>query len=302
MTSIASGTLVSFQSTACDLADYPSSVNSGLVGNAAHRRNNSYHNSKNDNPNKSFGAYTNRWPKDTQTGINRSLVTGSDRSMSRADMIRSWNRHWVVFQNRATDPRAKYIAEYIGTPDGVNAKRMDFADGSVDTASEDHTWHEHEGWWYIYADSPEASKASLSMKRGETVAQYLGQDVPKGDQDVLILAQVTGNGGVWKGNGLECVGVPTPGAVRQLMAVGANGAHLSGFYNANGKPFGNEAEMYAVIGQPKGTVEISTEIAHQIARQIIEADTNDLTQNDLDAIEELVVKGAKEAARQGTGG
>lgn len=197
------------QATGGRNTNLPSAVNSGLVGVTTNRNNNSYHHSKNSSPYKGEGSYTNRWRNDLvryNPSINRDAVTGSDRSQSRADMIKSWKLHRAVFDDK-TDPRRKYFAEYIGTPDGVNAYRLDFGDGSVDKASKDHTWHEHEGWWYLYWDSWQAADASLSVKRGETKAQYKarhGIDVPQStveDEEMLYFARVDGKASVWKGNG-----------------------------------------------------------------------------------------------------
>lgn len=197
MASVASAALTEFQRQATGGRNpyLPSAVNSGLVGDATHKLNNSYHNSKRDNPNQSVGAYTNKWPNDTAAGINRDLVTGSDRSMNLSDMLKSWRLHKAVFDDHS-DPRRKYLAEYIGTPDGVNARRLDFGDGSIDSASSDHTWHEHEGWWYLYAGSWQAADASLSIKRGETKEQYISRT--QGGADMTPEESTRMYGAAWR--------------------------------------------------------------------------------------------------------
>lgn len=187
----------------------PSAVNSGLVGVTTNRNNNSYHHSKNSAPNKSAGAYTNRWPLDLvrlNPSINKDAVTGSDTSMNRADMIKATKLFKAVFDDH-TDPRRKYFAEVIGTLDGIHAVRFDFGDGSVDAASKDHTWHLHKGWWYLYWGSWDAADGDLSVQRGETKAQYIarhggGQPSNVEDEEMIRTAQLKGHATVWKGNGL----------------------------------------------------------------------------------------------------
>lgn len=177
----ASGALKWMQSEACDNnPNLASAVNSGLVGVTTNPRNNSYHHSKNSSPNKSVGAYTNRWFNDlvrNHPSINKDAVTGSDTSMNRADMIKATKLFKAVFDD-PTDPRRKYFAEVIGTLNGTTAIRMDFGDGSVDDASKDHTWHLHKGWWYLYWGSWEAADADVSVQRGETKAQYINRHSP----------------------------------------------------------------------------------------------------------------------------
>jgi hypothetical protein len=188
----------------------PSAVNSGLVGVTTNRYNNSYHHSKNSAPNKSNGAYTNRWPNDltrNHPSINKDAVTGSDTSMNTRDMIKATKLFQAVF-NDHSDPRRKYFAEVIGTLDGVNAVRFDFGDGSVDKASKDHTWHLHKGWWYLYWGSWEAADADLSVQRGETKQQYMdrhgmgGGNDNEEDDEMIVTAQVNGKATVWKGTGV----------------------------------------------------------------------------------------------------
>lgn len=157
-----------------------SAVNSGMVGVTTNPNNNSYHHSKNSAPFKNVGAYTNRWANDlvsNHPSINRDAVTGSDRSMSRADMIKATRLYKAVFDD-PTDPRRKYFAEVIGTLDGVTAIRMDFATGMITRASVDHTWHLHEGWWYLYWGSWQAADADMSIQRGETKQQYINRHNP----------------------------------------------------------------------------------------------------------------------------
>ena len=49
------------------------------------------------------------------------------------------------------------------------------------------------------------------------------------------------------------------------------------------------------------TLTVTPEVAEAIARQIIESGSNDLSEADLERLKALVVEGAKQAAREGTG-
>lgn len=233
----------------------PSAVNSGLVGVTTNRYNNSYHHSKNSSPNKSVGAYTNRWPNDltrNHESINRDAVTGFDQSMNRADMIKWTNAFLRVF-NDHSDPRRKYFAEIIGTLNGTTAIRMDFGDGSIDPASSDHTWHGHGALWYLYWGSWEAAHATLSVLHMETKAQYIvsigGQPPPSTEEEEDMekyLAKLTDKerATVWKGNGLPgtLVALPNMRAYNDLKANGYKEYHYGGQHE------GDASSIVAVLG------------------------------------------------------
>jgi len=229
----ASGALQYMQREACDNnPNLPSAVNSGLVGVTTNRNNNSYHHSKNSSPNKSTGAYTNRWPDDLVKNypfISKDAVTGSDTSMNRVDMIK-WTKQFKAVFDDHSDPRRKYFAEVIGTLDGVNAVRFDFGDGSVDPASKDHTWHGHKGWWYRYWSSWEAADADLSVQRGETKFQYANRhgatSVATEDEDEMILtAQLKSHATMWKGNGTPGTLMPVHSATALSAIQASAGQH-----------------------------------------------------------------------------
>jgi hypothetical protein len=234
----------------------PSAVNSGLVGVTTNPRNNSYHHSKNSAPFKSEGAYTNRWRNDlvrVNSSINKDAVTGSDTSMNRRDMIKSTQQFKRVFDDHS-DPRRKYFAEVIGTLDGDNAIRMDFGDGSVDPASDDHTWHLHKGWWYLYWGSWEAADADLSVQRGETKAQYIarigGTPPPSTEEDedmdrfLAKLTTVANRATVWKGNGLPGTLIALPN-MRAYDDLKANGYKE---YHYGGQHAGDATSIVAMLG------------------------------------------------------
>lgn len=186
MTTSASVEMREYAAAADALPDYPSSSQSGIVGDSAHQTSNSYHNSLEDNPNQAAGSYTNKWPDDAAPpgGWSREYASANDQSMNTADMVREWNRYLAVFNNRANDPRAKYVAEYIGWNGVGSAERLDFRNGMRTTADNSHQWHSHKGRHRRYYNSREANRAMLSIDRGETVQQYLsGGDV---DQNELL--------------------------------------------------------------------------------------------------------------------
>lgn len=138
------------------------------------------------------------------------------------------------------------------------------------------------------------------------VTQFLagpGRPTESMEEDMLILAQVTGLPAVWKGNGVDCTGVRTEDAVRQLIAAGAYNRHTSGYYGGSA-PFASLQSMFDVIGTPVGdppdlvvTDAQIDRIADRIAAQMINDDDN-LSTGDLDAVREQV----KAALGTGMGG
>lgn len=242
----ASGPLQYMQIQACDNnPNLPSAVNSGLVGVTTNRNNNSYHHSKNSSPNKSVGAYTNKWANDlvrNHPSINRDAVVGFDQSMNRADMIKATRLFKAVFDD-PSDPRRVCFAEIIGTLDGVRAIRMDFGDGSVDPATADHTWHLHGAWWYSFWNSWQAADMTLSVLRGESKRMYIDRtsgSVPpvavEEDEEMILVCQLKGKGTVWKGNG-------TPGT---LMAIHSEAA-LGGINSGGARKVPDQDSAQAVV-------------------------------------------------------
>jgi hypothetical protein len=283
------------------LPDYPSSVNSGIAGDEAHYGHNTYHIAVHHLPDP--GGYTNSWSKDRVGSPKEQYAVGVDQSMSTADMKKEFGRYEAVF-NDHSDPRRQYVSEYLGTKNGTSALRLDFSDGSVDSASKDHTWHSHEAGYRSDVDNAESYRARLSIRKGETKQQYMGQAT--GGTDVVMLAQWGSNTGVWKSNGFECETVPTEKAVRDLMAMGANAAKVSTYYNSGGKPFASEAEMFQTIGNPKQPVdvEVSDEQIEQIVTGVVTGVTAALPDGTLSAADFERIKAdglasAKQALREG---
>jgi hypothetical protein len=149
---------------------YASAVFAGIVGDANHAS--GYHISIENNPSSNYSvtlpkdkAPPGTWP--------RNLASAIDMSMSTADMITDWNRVKRVYDD-PSDPRRQYIRGYNGW-DGVgSAKRLDFYHNTIGTSSSDHKWHGHEERWRMYAEDPEATRALVSMHKGETKQQFIG--------------------------------------------------------------------------------------------------------------------------------
>lgn len=170
MASLIPASVREYQAKSCALADYPSSVDSGIVG---HPGTNTYHQSIDDIPNKN--GYTNRYPDDKAPPGSwpRNVVVATDQSKNKQDMLLGWKRWKSVFDDKS-DPRRVYVAEYIGTPDGKTARRLDFQNDTDQSNSDlTHTWHEHKARRRRYANDNRATVAMLSVDKGETKAQYL---------------------------------------------------------------------------------------------------------------------------------
>lgn len=149
---------------------YVSAVFAGIIGDANHTA--GYHLSIEDNPSTNYSvvlpddkAPPGDWP--------RNQASGTDMSMSTADMKTDYARMLVVYHDRS-DPRRKYVRGYNGW-DGVgSAKRLDFAKNTIGTSSSDHKWHGHREDFRRYVNDPEATRAIVSIHKGETKEQFMG--------------------------------------------------------------------------------------------------------------------------------
>lgn len=153
---------------------YASAVFAGIVGDLIHALQGGYHISIMDQPKTNYSvtrpddkAPPGNWPRDTAAAI--------DMSMSTADMIKCWNRVYAVWANRANDPRAKYFNAFNGWNGIGQAERLDFVAGTRTVATPDHKSHCHDELRRRYVNDSQAKKAHLSVFRGETIEQYLGE-------------------------------------------------------------------------------------------------------------------------------
>lgn len=153
-----------------DDLDYPSAVLSGIVGDARHRASGGYHISIEDNPPGNYSvvrvddaAPPGKWPRDRAAAI--------DMSMSPKDMVKCYARVRAVWSNPA-DPRRRFFNAFNVWDGSGDAVRLDFVTGTASYATPDHKWHNHGEWRRRYVNDPAATRAMLSMLRGESIAAY----------------------------------------------------------------------------------------------------------------------------------
>lgn len=158
-----------------ELADYPSAVCSGIVGDLAHKLRGGYHISIEDQPKTNFSVIKpdDKAPPGTWR---RDYASAIDMNMSLKDMKKCHARVVAVWRNRANDPRAKYFNAWNGWDGEGSPGRYSFVTGEVQTASDDHTWHGHLEVKRRYANDPRMRVAWISIISGETIAEYEGAD------------------------------------------------------------------------------------------------------------------------------
>lgn len=157
-------------------AEYPSAVFSGINGDAPHQTKPGKHLSWSQNKDK-FGSGC--WPLEAPNDKNataKDKAIAIDMSMSTADMKTCHNRFKAIYNNRANDPRAKYLYAFNGWDGNNGAGRYNLYKGTIDDASDDHKWHEHMEGYYLFVNDPEFARAIISAIRGETIAEYTGED------------------------------------------------------------------------------------------------------------------------------
>lgn len=156
---------------------YGSAVLSGIIGDAAHAARGGYHISIKDQPATNYSvirpddkAPPGTWPRDMASAV--------DMTLNLADMKVCHGRLREVWKNRANDPRIKYINAWNGWDGNGSPGRYDVVTGSVSTASDDHKWHVHLEIRRRYVNDRAAMNAILSILKGETLEQFLGEDMP----------------------------------------------------------------------------------------------------------------------------
>lgn len=157
---------------------------SGIVGDAQHKKEGGYHISIEDQPKDNYSvtrpddkAPPGNWP--------RNLSSAVDMNLGEKDMFTVDRRVHAAFDNRANDPRTKYI-NAVNCWDGNGSPgRYDFVAGVIGLSTDDHTWHCHWEFKRKYANSPEAMQAALSILSGETVDEYLGEEMNDADMKKL---------------------------------------------------------------------------------------------------------------------
>jgi hypothetical protein len=155
---------------------YASAAISGIIGDKAHAARGGYHISIQDQPATNYSvtraddkAPPGDWP--------RNMASAIDMTLSTADIKKCHIRLREAWKNRANDPRMKYINAWNGWDGEGDAGRYDVITGNVSTATADHKWHIHLEIRRRYVNSRAAMDAILSILKGETLQQFLEEDV-----------------------------------------------------------------------------------------------------------------------------
>lgn len=195
MSTFATAVWIDYMNRACTLPDYPTAVFSGIKGDKRHAKSGGYHISIEDQPKDNYSVTL---PKDKAPPgkWSRNTASAGDRSMSTADMIKAWGRWLTVWNNRAIDPRAKYVRAYNGWNGRGSAERLDFAKGTRTLASSDHKWHDHREGYRCYSNDPELVRALISIERGETIQQYMGRNTTHRRNDDMYMVRQDGQSSV----------------------------------------------------------------------------------------------------------
>ncbi len=304
MTTEAPDQLRAFARDVEDIPELPSAVNSGIVGDLAHRLNGGYHISIEDQPSDNYSvirvndkAPPGNWP--------RNLAAAVDTSMSTADMVRTWNRVYAVWAARGSDPRAKYFNAFNGWNGVGEAERLDFVTGSRTIASPDHKWHSHDETPRRYVNDAEMRRAKRSVYRGETVQQYLfGNQTSQGGNMAgrLVVIKDTSNQH-WACDGIWRTAV-SPAAAASIAGPGNANDYLGayvGIQNFGTTPagmdaWGRDTATAAAVGNAVVSPTQIDQIANAAAAAVVERDDNPLGDADKPAIVEAV----KTALREGT--
>ena len=187
---------------------YSSAVLSGIVGDLAHKLRGGYHISREDQPSDNYSVVR----ADDKPGNGPSdRASAIDMTMSTSDITKCHTRLREIWKNRANDPRMKYINAWNGWDGQGDAGRYDVVKGTVGTATADHKWHIHLEIRRKYVNDMNAMKAILSMLKGETLAQFNGDDDMTKEEMLAVLKSPEGRaalaGAVWTTDGV----LPAPG-------------------------------------------------------------------------------------------
>lgn len=161
------------------IGHYPTAVLSGIVPDQSHLDDGGYHVSIDDlRKYGNAGDYSNTRELDKAppvTSVGRRYAAAGDISMGKRDMITLHGHVRRVWLARKTDTRTKYI-NAINCWDGDgDPVRYNFAKGTAERASKDHTWHAHEDQPRAYIDdvrdrpaAERAARALVSVMTGQS--------------------------------------------------------------------------------------------------------------------------------------
>jgi len=162
---------------------YPSAAISGIVGDAAHAARGGYHISIQDQPSDNYSV-TRKDDKAPPGDWPRNMASAVDMTLNLTDMKKCHARLKAAWQNRATDERMKYINAWNGWDGNGSPGRYDVVTGTVGTASDDHKWHVHLEVRRRYVNDRKAMDAILSVLKGQTLEEYLGDEDMPSAQDI----------------------------------------------------------------------------------------------------------------------
>lgn len=279
--------------------DYPSATLSGIVPDQAHLDEGGYHVSIEDQVNPNNYSVVRADDKAPPGNWSRNRAAAIDMSMNTADMIKCWNRVFVVWQNRATDPRAKYFNAFNGWNGVGSAERLDFVTGSRTTASADHKWHNHDETRRRYVNDPEMRRAKASVYRGETVQQYLGTTNanPLGGKK-MMLGKIGSNPAIyqsWDGRTRQQVMADQGDALPALASAGYNVVNFNSESDCAAfmGPVGERVQFNATVSNEQIDL-----VAERAANAVIARADNPLTPADLAGVKQSV----KDALSEGVNG
>ena len=162
---------------------YPSAAISGIVGDAAHAARGGYHISIQDQPSDNYSV-TRKDDKAPPGDWPRNMASAVDMTLNLTDMKKCHARLKAAWQNRATDERMKYINAWNGWDGNGSPGRYDVVTGTIGTASDDHKWHVHLEVRRRYVNDRKAMDAILSVLKGQTLEEYLGDEDMPSAQDI----------------------------------------------------------------------------------------------------------------------
>lgn len=250
---------------------YATAVFSGINGDAQHQTKPGKHLSRSINNDK-FGS--NCWPLEApndKKGPNDKAIA-IDMSMSTADMKTCHNRLKAVYNNRANDWRATYIYAFNGW-DGTNgAGRYNLYKGTVDSASDDHKWHEHGEGYYAFANDRRMFDAWVSALSGESA-----------DGDDLVTSQEQFNQFMF--TFLDDIYTATEG---DAFRAGQLWRAFAGTYK--GGPYAEGMNSFWVWQTTYATGEANKAVLAEIASKV------DIDPEELAAIQQAAYDGAMEGA------
>lgn len=132
-----------------------------------------YHNTRAANPRNDYSvvrAVDRRGPGDKAAAVDITFPEAQRGDYSR---IGKYSRRLMRSGKDMADERGNYLREFYGQTDkDRHVEGWDFQLLTEITSDVSHLWHIHLSWCRAYVDDPKATRAVLSILRGETVQQW----------------------------------------------------------------------------------------------------------------------------------